>query len=229
MNEASRPGLATLGWESAQHVERLCRELEAALSKGERPPLEGFVEQATGVERAVLVHEVVALEIAYRRRAGEQPRAEDYLARFAELDPQWLAREIANAAPAPDAKSSSKGSSSQQSDDTKIRCPQCHNPIQLTSFVPGVRQLLPGLRRAGNDYDERDAAPGQVPAPGARRPRGFRGGLARSRYRAPPDRGSQDSPWRPVDIAGGAGALPIGRPAPPPSSAIPALFRSMKC
>jgi hypothetical protein len=47
----------------------------------------------------VLLQELVALELAYRRRRGEIPEATAYLARFADLNPAWLEREFQAATP----------------------------------------------------------------------------------------------------------------------------------
>jgi hypothetical protein len=152
MGEAFRPGLATLGLELAQHVARVCGEFEDALKKCERPALERFLEQADGTERAVLLQELVALEIAYRRAAGEQLAMEDYQARFSAIHPEWLAREIHGPSSAPNGNSSTKASSTQPSLETKIRCPHCNNPLQLAGSIsehvlcPGCGGSFPALR-----------------------------------------------------------------------------------
>src|SRR5262249_39566718 len=45
-----------------------------------------------------LLEELVSLDIGYRCRLGETPRAEDYLSRFPDLDAAWLESALAAAA-----------------------------------------------------------------------------------------------------------------------------------
>jgi serine/threonine-protein kinase len=49
-------------------------------------------------ERPALVREMLLVELHYRRRQGDVPRAEDYTSRFPDLSPDWLAATL----PAPD-------------------------------------------------------------------------------------------------------------------------------
>src|SRR5207244_7319703 len=43
------------------------------------------------LELALLLHELVSLDVYYRRLHGEEPQAADYGRRFPEFDPDWLA------------------------------------------------------------------------------------------------------------------------------------------
>jgi hypothetical protein len=122
MNEAPTPKEARLGLSLAQVVDPVCDQFEAAwkawhafaappgsggpLGSGgprkhgtqdtcPRPRLEDFLGAATGPERAALLRELVLLEIYYRRRCGESPTADDYRARFPELEEKWLANALA--------------------------------------------------------------------------------------------------------------------------------------
>jgi WD40 repeat protein/tRNA A-37 threonylcarbamoyl transferase component Bud32 len=72
----------------------LCDRFEAAWRRQETPRLEDALAGAPTEERALFLRELLALEIAYRRRRGERPGADEFLARFPTLDPVWLAREI---------------------------------------------------------------------------------------------------------------------------------------
>src|SRR5262245_15876361 len=67
---------------SAQHLDGLCRRFELGL--GERDPsrLEDYLEGVTGPERTALLTELLALELEYRRKQGEEPKVNDYLNRF---------------------------------------------------------------------------------------------------------------------------------------------------
>jgi serine/threonine protein kinase len=75
----------------AQRVDAICDRFEAAWKAGQRPGIEDHLADASEAERPVLLCELIALEVIYRRRRGEEPKAEDYESRFAELDPVWLA------------------------------------------------------------------------------------------------------------------------------------------
>jgi serine/threonine protein kinase len=70
----------------AEHLDKVCDRFEAAWraarSTGRRPRIEDWLADTPEAERPALVHELIALEIAYRRRAGEQPQAEEYRDRF---------------------------------------------------------------------------------------------------------------------------------------------------
>jgi tRNA A-37 threonylcarbamoyl transferase component Bud32 len=76
-------------------VDQACNRFEqawrAALRKepgtdAAPPRIEDFVADLAPSGRAKAVRELVALDIEYRRRLGQQPTAEDYRPRFAELD-----------------------------------------------------------------------------------------------------------------------------------------------
>src|SRR5262249_34440228 len=50
--------------------------------------------QVPAAERPVLLCELILLDAAYRRRAGEVPQPEAYRARFPNLDAAWLAEAL---------------------------------------------------------------------------------------------------------------------------------------
>jgi serine/threonine protein kinase len=64
--------------------DRVCKEFEAAWKAGERPHIADYLDQAPELDRPALLPQLVLLEVDYRRRAGEQPSREEYLARFPE-------------------------------------------------------------------------------------------------------------------------------------------------
>src|SRR5262245_54464416 len=72
----------------------VAERFEAAWKVGLRPRIEPFLEEVSQPERAALLGELVAVDVAYRRRAGESPAPEDYWQRFPALDPAWLAELI---------------------------------------------------------------------------------------------------------------------------------------
>jgi serine/threonine-protein kinase len=69
-------------------VDAVCLRFEAAWQAGQRPDLEAYLADAQEPLRSALLRELIALDIEYRRRAGESPSLEDYRDRFPELDPQ---------------------------------------------------------------------------------------------------------------------------------------------
>jgi serine/threonine-protein kinase len=85
----------------ARHVDRLCDEFEDAWAADGRPRPEDFLARVPEPSRAVLLRELVLIEVAYRRRQGEDCRAEEYAGRFPGLDPAWLAAAVAPPAPGP--------------------------------------------------------------------------------------------------------------------------------
>jgi serine/threonine protein kinase len=83
-----------------QHLDRLCDRFEAVWAAGRRPVIEDFLAEAPEAERPSVLRELLLVELHYRRRAGEGPKAEEYAARFPALDPAWLAGALARGAPA---------------------------------------------------------------------------------------------------------------------------------
>lgn len=69
------------------------------------PPATGVPEEV----RPAAARELVALDIDYRRRAGESPAAADYLARLPGLAHDWLAGALRDTAGAEPASTASGG------------------------------------------------------------------------------------------------------------------------
>src|SRR6516165_9249033 len=78
VSETPLTGSESLPPESAQHVDKICDRVEAAWKEGLRPESEDYLKETAGPLRAVLLHELVALELAYRRSRDEQPTEEEY-------------------------------------------------------------------------------------------------------------------------------------------------------
>jgi tRNA A-37 threonylcarbamoyl transferase component Bud32 len=64
----------------------VCNRFEMAWKAGQRPRIEDYLGDAPEPERAVLLHELIAVDIHYRRHEGEQPQAEEYHALYPSLD-----------------------------------------------------------------------------------------------------------------------------------------------
>jgi hypothetical protein len=63
-----------------------------AVRSGAAPPrIEDFLLRVPEADRPPLLRGLVRNDIVRRISAGESPAASDYLARFPELDPNWLA------------------------------------------------------------------------------------------------------------------------------------------
>jgi tetratricopeptide (TPR) repeat protein len=90
---------------AAKRIDALCERFELAwqqaVAGGPRPRMEEFLSGARGAEPAALLRELVALEVAYRRRLGETPQGQEYRARFPDFDPAWLEQGLATSGPAP--------------------------------------------------------------------------------------------------------------------------------
>ena len=59
-----------------------CDRFEVAWQAGLRPRIEDYLEETAGPERSALWHDLLVLELVYRRRQGERPTPEEYRARF---------------------------------------------------------------------------------------------------------------------------------------------------
>ncbi len=122
----------------ARNVEALCDQFEAAWKQGRPPRIEDVLAQAGGESPLLLLRELLVLEIAYRTAAGEAPQPEEYLPRFPDLDAGWLAGAIARERNHPSRSTvrtppppSAPAPATPPPPAKQLRCPHCHNPIQL--------------------------------------------------------------------------------------------------
>jgi serine/threonine-protein kinase len=74
---------SSLSLSRARQLDAACVRFEAAWAAHERPDLEAYLSGVPEADRTALLRELLALELVYRRRAGEVVRPEDYLSRFA--------------------------------------------------------------------------------------------------------------------------------------------------
>jgi hypothetical protein len=99
MSRPPPPGDAPLPPPLARRVDEVCDHFEAAWQSARtaeaRPVIEVYLARVAEAERSALLRELVLLEADYRRLGGETPRPEDFLARFPQLDPAWLAAALA--------------------------------------------------------------------------------------------------------------------------------------
>ncbi len=150
---------------TVRDIDQICDRFEAAWKEGRAPRVEDFLGPAGGDRAALLLRELVPLEIAYRVAAGDDVRAEEYRARFPTLPADWIARAIARERKPPAAESdmpeltlpmlppSGPPSDPPPPAPRQLRCPHCHNPIQLADQQPD-EVLCPGC---GSSFRVRDA------------------------------------------------------------------------
>jgi serine/threonine protein kinase/tetratricopeptide (TPR) repeat protein len=66
----------------ALRVEGICNRFEAACKAGQRPQIAHFLGQTQEPERLVLLRELLAVEVEYRRKRGEEVTPEEYGLQF---------------------------------------------------------------------------------------------------------------------------------------------------
>ena len=77
-----RPNDFSLPLDAKERIDRVCWTFEEAWRNGGSPKAEEFLGDAAGEERSALVIELLLLDLNYRQRQGETPKADDYQARF---------------------------------------------------------------------------------------------------------------------------------------------------
>lgn len=94
MSGQDETGLDGLPLPLARRCHEVCTRFEDAWQEatlgGERPRIEDYLEGWSGSSRSALARELIALDVFYRRAAGERPQRADYQGRFAGLGGTWL-------------------------------------------------------------------------------------------------------------------------------------------
>ena len=137
---------------SVETIDRLCDRFESAYQQGERPEIAGWLEEVGEPLRPVLLRELLKLDIDYRGRAGEVLDVAELQAQF----PQYrdvveavllqgerpVDREDEAAQTTPRARDdnqrNSPGRRTSGSACIHVRCPHCHNAIELVVDAPLV-------------------------------------------------------------------------------------------
>jgi serine/threonine protein kinase len=70
------------GHELHETLANLCAAFAEAWKNGDCPRIESILDQVAESDRRLLLSQLVALEVDFRRERGEEPSAEEYLARF---------------------------------------------------------------------------------------------------------------------------------------------------
>jgi tetratricopeptide (TPR) repeat protein/predicted Ser/Thr protein kinase len=97
MNEPPSSLEDSLSVEACLRLDALCERFEGVWIAGRRPRLEELLAETEGAERAALLHELLLLDLDYRRRRGEEPTPREYEERFP--DDVALVRAAFTAAP----------------------------------------------------------------------------------------------------------------------------------
>jgi serine/threonine protein kinase len=82
MADVSPGSESALPLSRALRINAACDRFEQAWRAGQRPHLEDYLGDTAEPERPALLRELIALDMAYRRRAGEQPQLQEYCDRF---------------------------------------------------------------------------------------------------------------------------------------------------
>jgi serine/threonine protein kinase/tetratricopeptide (TPR) repeat protein len=118
----------------AEQLDEVCDRFEVAWCAGERPRIEDSIEGVEEPLRARLLQELVALEVAYRRKQGETPNRADYEARFLR-DPGVVQEAFGDSksgrSSAELAETIRLDGSLPSSGQLEIRCPNCQTPMQV--------------------------------------------------------------------------------------------------
>ena len=146
-----------------KQIDQICDAFEAAWRAGRRPKIEDELAAVEEPSRAALFRELLLVELELRRQAGEQPVIADYVPRLSEW--AELVDRVFSGAPSsadqetidsPPTVPSALAAISDKSFSTrvgpevgpvafpnnfdsrglKIRCPHCHNPIEVVDVNP---------------------------------------------------------------------------------------------
>jgi hypothetical protein len=106
-----------------QRASEVCRRFQASLERGE-PRIEDFLGEVDEEERPSLLRRLVALEVVFRRRRGDFPRAEEYQRRFPLLEAEWL-----GACTWPGPQDPAREMATPATVGPRLCCPHCHQPV----------------------------------------------------------------------------------------------------
>lgn len=95
MSDRLATGYEALEADSAQAVDEACDHFESAWRRGLQPTIEDALASAPAGDRAVLLRELLLVELRLRIDAGQSPDASEYRKRFSEIDDGWLTAALA--------------------------------------------------------------------------------------------------------------------------------------
>jgi uncharacterized delta-60 repeat protein len=84
MRLESRSRLEDLPTEQVERIERVCGPFDEEWRRGNRPSIRKCLIHVTAAERSVMLGELLAVELEWRRRLGEHPTPAEYIDQFPE-------------------------------------------------------------------------------------------------------------------------------------------------
>ncbi|MBI3461935.1 MAG: hypothetical protein HY000_02605 [Planctomycetes bacterium] len=96
MNTNPRP-LSTESTETVERIDTLCDEFETEWLAGLRPRIEDYLSRVSEAVRDRLLHELLAVEVQCRCRAGEAVAAAEYAKRFPGIPVELVQRLLGQA------------------------------------------------------------------------------------------------------------------------------------
>jgi hypothetical protein len=84
MSDETIPDGAEVPLDVLERIDRICDGFEAAWERGERPRIEDCLGNIAEANRLALLRDLLAAELAARRRRGEHPDPRDYRERFSD-------------------------------------------------------------------------------------------------------------------------------------------------
>ena len=118
----------------AVRLEGICTRFEADWKAGRRPRIEDFLDHAPEEARAELLGELLAVELQWRQSQKEEPAREEYVGRFPGQDGQIdAAFRMAFGSSLAETVDAAAESVRARGATLRVRCPQCHYPIEIGS------------------------------------------------------------------------------------------------
>jgi hypothetical protein len=75
-------GLSGLSATLIEHIDEICDRFDRSWKAGVRPRIEEYLGDEAEPARSVLLHELLAAELQWRRHLGERPEREEFLERL---------------------------------------------------------------------------------------------------------------------------------------------------
>jgi WD40 repeat protein len=125
-------------------VDAACRRFEAAWKAGQSPRPEDFLGDFSGAARFALLHELIRIDLYRRGACGAALVAGEYLERFPELDPQWMANAVRANQPATEIPNSG-GAPSEGATASTVTGISKNSPADRNSALDADREPLPDV------------------------------------------------------------------------------------